>query len=59
MGTTNNQRARYDRLTGGERFGIGAGATSEVEAKTAGWVAGVVQLDRAANVRLGMSATLH
>ena len=33
-------------------------ALAEVEAKTAGWVAGVVQLDRAVNVRLGVSTTL-
>ncbi|HZF68467.1 MAG TPA: hypothetical protein VEZ47_10545 [Gemmatirosa sp.] len=34
------------------------GALAEVEAKTAGWVAGVVQLDRAVNLRLGVSTTL-
>jgi hypothetical protein len=34
------------------------GALAEVEAKTAGWVAGVVQLDPALNVRLGVSTTL-
>jgi hypothetical protein len=34
------------------------GALAEVEAKTAGWVAGVVQLDRAVNVRFGGSTTL-
>lgn len=34
------------------------GGLAEVEAKTAGWVAGVVQLDRAVNVRLGVSTTL-
>lgn len=34
------------------------GALAEVEAKSAGWVAGVVQLDRAVNVRLGVSPTV-
>jgi hypothetical protein len=34
------------------------GASAEVEVKTAGWVSGVVQLDRAVNVRLGASTTL-
>jgi hypothetical protein len=34
------------------------GAFAEAEVKTAGWVAGVVQLDRAINVRVGASTTL-
>ena len=34
------------------------GALAEVERKSAGWVAGVVQLDPATNVRLGASAAL-
>jgi hypothetical protein len=33
----------------------GLGALVEVEAKTPGWVAGVAQLDRAVNVRIGVS----
>ena len=31
---------------------------AEVEIKAAGWVAGVVQLDRATNVRVGASTPL-
>ncbi|MDQ6926081.1 MAG: hypothetical protein M3154_07580 [Candidatus Eremiobacteraeota bacterium] len=34
------------------------GALAEVEGKTAGWVAGVVQLDRAVNARFGISAVV-
>ena len=34
------------------------GALAELEAKTAGWVAGTAQLDPAVNVRLGVSTTL-
>jgi hypothetical protein len=39
-------------------LGRRVGVLAEVEAKTAGWVAGVAQLDRAVNVRLGASTTL-
>ncbi len=39
-------------------LGRRVGALAEVEAKTAGWVSGVAQLDRAVNVRVGASTTL-
>lgn len=35
------------------------GALAEVDGKTAGWVSGIVQLDRAVNVRLGASLAME